>query len=516
MTSLETLMLAGNGPLVRDWLDNLNGSHGIIETKIFNLEMKEAFTDTSTIEKVNKYIGASLFHRQSEGVISSITPIHNMLIAEVISKKSTETLIQGNYFSIAMPIVQSADCQSCHGYDGHDLRGVLSITVDRQNTENRIALMRVKLWVAAALVSLVLGFGLFYLLRKGILAPLSELSEAIIRVATGERSVQLPVTRDDELGVVARLFNSMQGHIEESEARIRAVMDNVLDAVLILDSTGNIEAANPYVYQLFGYMPGEIVGKHISLLMAAENHHDEGVRYLSKQFFEAMSVKCGPIREDVGLKKGYGVIHVDVSMSEMQVAENLHYVVTFRDATLRVEQMQVLKHLALHDPLTGLPNRTLLTDRLQQAVTVCEREESHFSLMFMDLDRFKEVNDSLGHYIGDELLSLVSDKVQSVVRRSDTVARLGGDEFAVLLPGMNAEMAKRSAEKILAALEDEVLIEGNAINVGASIGIAVYPDHGADQVAIMQHADVAMYIAKREKLGYFVYDSRKDAYAGRS
>ncbi len=168
---------------------------------------------------------------------------------------------------------------------------------------------------------------------------------------------------------------------------------------------------------------------------------------------------------------------------------------------------------ALHDGLTGLPNRTLLRDRLQQAILVGDRDKSGVALLIMDLDRFKDVNDTLGHHTGDELLQQVGVRLRSALRASDTVARMGGDEFAVVLPlAGHAEDASRVAQTLVLALEQPFTLAGHAVSIGASVGIAMYPEHGSDVKTLLRHADVAMYVAKRGGSGHAVYQWEQDVH----
>ena len=175
-----------------------------------------------------------------------------------------------------------------------------------------------------------------------------------------------------------------------------------------------------------------------------------------------------------------------------------------------------LQHQALHDALTELPNRILLHDRLAHALRLVERDASSLALLLLDLDRFKVINDTLGHQAGDALLRQVAARMRDAVRSSDTVARLGGDEFALLLPGSDRDGAVQAAQTLRATLVAPVTVEGQTVHVGASIGIAVTPAHGQEVAVLLRHADVAMYVAKRAGSGYAVYDPRHDGYsAGR-
>jgi diguanylate cyclase len=175
-----------------------------------------------------------------------------------------------------------------------------------------------------------------------------------------------------------------------------------------------------------------------------------------------------------------------------------------------------IKHQALSDALTGLPNRTLLYDRTGQAMRQADRELVPAALALIDLDRFKEVNDTLGHHYGDQLLLQVGQRLQAALRKVDTVARLGGDEFAILLPRIETrDGAMTVAKKLLACLEEPFVLEGLSVDVEASIGVAIYPDHGSDPEELLQRADIAMYTAKETHAGFVLFDPKQDQHSPR-
>ncbi|VAW78388.1 diguanylate cyclase/phosphodiesterase (GGDEF & EAL domains) with PAS/PAC sensor(s) [hydrothermal vent metagenome] len=209
------------------------------------------------------------------------------------------------------------------------------------------------------------------------------------------------------------------------------------------------------------------------------------------------------------------------------VVENAIYVEELETATKRTEAYrrqleqsnqqlvrtnEELEHLALHDPLTGLPNRSLVIDRLQQAILNARRNQEPMALLMLDLDHFKEVNDTLGHLVGDKLLMRVGERFQSSLREPDTLGRLGGDEFAVVLPRASQKDALIVAEKLQDALRRPVDIDQNSFSVAASIGISMYPDHGPDPSSLLRSADIAMYVAKRARNDYAVYKPDYDTY----
>ncbi|VAW93811.1 GGDEF domain protein [hydrothermal vent metagenome] len=182
----------------------------------------------------------------------------------------------------------------------------------------------------------------------------------------------------------------------------------------------------------------------------------------------------------------------------------------------RTQELQILNlkiaHEAMHDPLTGLPNRVLVTEQLQHDIALAERTKTKLAVFIMDLNNFKEVNDTLGHPEGDRLLINVAQRLLKAIRESDTVGRLGGDEFAMVLPDINEEDAIKVANKILEELLPSFALDDHTLKVGASIGIAMYPDHGIDHTSLVRLADVAMYEAKKDKSDVCVYRAELDKY----
>ena len=191
---------------------------------------------------------------------------------------------------------------------------------------------------------------------------------------------------------------------------------------------------------------------------------------------------------------------------EAELSETYRSVV---ELTNELEQAKErLTEIGFHDSLTGLPNRMLFHERVNQALAVAEREHRQVPLMMLDLDGFKEINDSLGHDAGDQVLREVAGRLAGALRKSDTVARLGGDEFAVLLTtGNGVDGAVGAAEKLLEALAPPLTVAGNEVRSGASIGIAWYPDHGLDYATVIKHADIAMYEAKHRGSGYAAFET---------
>ncbi|MEO5573679.1 MAG: EAL domain-containing protein [Gammaproteobacteria bacterium] len=222
-----------------------------------------------------------------------------------------------------------------------------------------------------------------------------------------------------------------------------------------------------------------------------------------------------PIRHQKQLL-GRFVVYYDLphvfSDTEMQLFQTIANHIAF--AIWRVRQIAKLEHQALHDSLCDIPNRTLFHAHLVQAIAVGQRAGTSLALLLIDLNHFKEINDTLGHDQGDQVLKQIGPRIQGVLRRSDTVARLGGDEFGVLLPTMtNVDQAELTASKILQALQPAFQVGNLELEISASIGIAYAPDHGSNPELLLQRADVAMYLAKRQGIGYAVYAPELDLHS---
>jgi len=198
-----------------------------------------------------------------------------------------------------------------------------------------------------------------------------------------------------------------------------------------------------------------------------------------------------------------GLLEVRLTIAERQVVE----------VAQRKRAEAALEHQALHDALTDLPNRLLLNDRLEHAIALARREQTPVALLMLDLDRFKDVNDTFGHMVGDHLLQEVARRMRDTLRASDTGARLGGDEFAVMLPNTDEGGACEAARKFLTALDEAVVVDDRHLDVRASIGIAMFPDHGDDAQSLLRQADIAMYSAKRAGGGLSVYTSGEDIHS---
>lgn len=309
---------------------------------------------------------------------------------------------------------------------------------------------------------------------------------------------------------------SMEARLRDSEALHRFIVNSSPDLVYILDPEGRITFVNERVEPMLGYRREELIGRYFYELV--DGPHVQSAR---DQFVERRTGKraCAQfevrlrrrsMREDLRNARAH-MIWVEITSQGIYADPNERNPEGFlgsygaaRDITARKEAEEVINFQAYHDLLTHLPNRALLKDRLSLAITQAARSGRRLAVLFLDLDRFKVVNDTLGHSIGDRLLQAVAARLEGSLRAGDTLARFGGDEFTLLLPDIRSrEDAGLIAGKVLDQLQRPFKIDDHELYVGASIGIAVYPESGLTEEALIQSADIAMYHVKaRAKNGY--------------
>lgn len=281
--------------------------------------------------------------------------------------------------------------------------------------------------------------------------------------------------------------------LRQSELRFRFILENSPIAVRIAKmDTDQVVFANQRYAELIGVSRDQVIGIDPKQYYANPQDYADVLEQLGKGGRVTNKLIELVIPSEHSETKWVLASYLRLEFQNEQAVLGWFYDISDRKA-----MEERVQHLAHYDPLTDLPNRTLLADRLQQALAVAKRDKNHLALMFIDLDEFKPINDTLGHDVGDLMLKEVAQRIQACLRESDTVARVGGDEFIVLLPTMESEQdALGVAEKIRCALKERFELAGHRLGISSSMGIAIYPEHGCDESQLVKNADTAMYYAK--------------------
>jgi diguanylate cyclase (GGDEF)-like protein/PAS domain S-box-containing protein len=298
------------------------------------------------------------------------------------------------------------------------------------------------------------------------------------------------------LGTVQDITNRKKDEIalRESELRLRFILENSPIATRITNAaSGLVIFANQRYAALIDSLPEQVIGTNPAPYYANPQDYAEIMAELEQ------GKRINNRLVELLIPDGQTTRWVLASYLRLEYQGETAILGWFYDITDRKKMEEQVQHLAYHDMLTDLPNRMLFSDRLQQALVTARRDHALLALMFVDLDKFKHVNDTLGHNVGDLLLKEVARRLQKCLRESDTVARIGGDEFIVMLPQLKVEQdAWQVAEKIRGALEQEYVIAGHDLHISSSIGVAMYPEHGDEEELLIRNADTAMYYAKTD------------------
>lgn len=397
--------------------------------------------------------------------------------------------------------------------------GWLLIGLDTSRIELITRIASIKLIEIYSLIVVFLGSILFVIFKFQVLNPVNALTAGATRVASGNLDSDVPILAYDELGRLAHSFNTMREEIKEDreeliginikleqeiKSRKRAseelkklslAVEQSPASVLITDLNGIIEYANPKFSEISGYSSVEVIGEHTRMLGADTNDKE-----LFNQMWE--TIENGQVwKGEFCTKRKNGTIYWESAViAPIRDDNNIttHYLAVKEDITEQKAIEERLVEQATHDQLTGLPNRFLAFDRLEQLLQRAKRSDSYVAIIYIDLDNFKNINDTMGHSVGDELLIKVAKRIQEQLRTEDTLARLGGDEFLAIIPDVTnlSTDLERVVSRLLIATETPLFLNNREVTISSSLGIAIYPDDGTSVSSLMSNADIAMYDAK--------------------
>jgi diguanylate cyclase (GGDEF)-like protein/PAS domain S-box-containing protein len=292
----------------------------------------------------------------------------------------------------------------------------------------------------------------------------------------------------------------LEERLRRSEERFRTILENMQDSYYEVDLAGNFTFINISASDRLGYSRDELLGKNYRFTTATDDLGNILAAF-NEVYTTGIPNKCF-INKSICRDGSIVIVESSIGLLRNEHGEVTGFNSVGRDITERKALEQQLADMATHDFLTGLPNRLLLHDRLHVALAQAHRNKNKLAILTLDLDRFKAVNDSHGHHVGDELLKAIGQRLTGIIRSGDTIARMGGDEFLLLMPELHQSDSIASIiSKIVEAFKGPFIIEGHRLNISASIGIAVYPDDGMDMDTLMRKSDSAMYDIKRQSPG---------------
>ncbi|MEE9200774.1 MAG: diguanylate cyclase, partial [Candidatus Brocadiales bacterium] len=296
--------------------------------------------------------------------------------------------------------------------------------------------------------------------------------------------------------------------LAESEELFRNMSAAAQDAIITADSEECISYWNEAAERMFGYSKEETIGKNVHELTAPKRYRERHSEVYKEFQGAGPGSAVGKTLELAAIRKDGTEFPIELSLSGTKIKGKWNAIGIIRDITGRKQAEDTIRHMAYHDVLTRLPNRMLFVDHLTLELAHARRDKRLLSVMFLDLDEFKVVNDTLGHTMGDRLLKDIGGRLVNCIRESDTVARMGGDEFTLLLPRIShVENVVNIAGKVLGEVKQPVILDGNRLNITTSIGIALYPADGEDAETLLKNADAAMYKAKEQGRNNFQFFS---------
>ena len=401
----------------------------------------------------------------------------------------------------------------CHKVEPGTVLGAVSMEISLARANQTARVFAVSAFGVAALLCIPLALFIWYFISHWVTQPLRRMTRGLTLISQGdlEATAHLHSSGNDEIGQATEAFNQVMDKAKEllSEQRMsRIVFENSLEGIVVTDANSRIQLVNQAFVETTGYSAEEVIGLTPAVLKSGRQ--DDA---FYREFWHVLREK-GEWRGEIWNRRKNGSVYAErlsIGAVKNGQGEVEHYVAIFSDVTERKKREEQISFQAFHDSLTGLPNRMLFLDRLDQVLAQARRSKSGtVAVMFLDLDHFKEINDTLGHEAGDACLKEVAGRVRQCVRASDTVARMGGDEFTLLLPKVIAEADVRAvAQKILEAMKMPIVLGGQQVAITTSIGISMFPRDAQDGETLLKHADAAMYKVKnsgRAGMYFFVPD----------
>ncbi|MES9927927.1 MAG: diguanylate cyclase, partial [Candidatus Thiodiazotropha sp. 6PDIVS] len=451
----------------------------------------EAFLDNDTIRQVNKLNGVSKFNERELTEINRLYDVDDpILVSTRQSGEAYRSLDDAQkLYKILMPIKSAPQCHRCHGNEKTTI-GFAQFTTSMRHVDQAISVSRN--WITLVLsVVLILFLSLTYILLNNVLmSPIRRVTSAMLRVEQGELNQQVPELSDDELGHMARSFNRMTEKLLETytgmeleQNKLTTIILNAGEGIVVTDSEGNIVLVNPSAEQLIGRSRAEIISHEFENLVDDPEVMKRLIEHPDSNYAESALL-------------GDRYLSVMAACIHTQHGEMLGKAALIRDVTAQMQREAYLEAISYKDELTGLLNRRSLTDVLAQSVSEAKERNKSLTLLMLDVDHFKRLNDTYGHGMGDRMLKELGHLLTKRLRESDFACRYGGEEFSVILTGTGREGGLKTAEDIRKAVS-QIVIDGVSITI--SVGLAsLHQCQDSTPKCLLEAADCALYMAKQQ------------------
>lgn len=508
VAGLGSIMESGSADIAQQYAENIKSILELEDFRFVRMDGLEAFKDNETIRQINILHGVALFPERKKTEINRLYDKDEPILLNSIKRGNTYRIFddQKKQYKVLSPIKNETVCQRCHGTE-REILGFAQLTTSMQHVDQVIAETRNRATFVLFIV-LVIFLSLTYaLLNNVVISPIRRVTAAMRCVEQGKLNQKVPEFGEDELGHMARSFNRMTEKLLETYTgmelehdKLTTIILNAGEGIVVTDKNGQIVLVNPSAEQLIGKPVSEIV-----------IHGFEQLVDNSKMMKRLLEHPDSNYAESVLLGERYLSV---MAASIENKGEMLGKAALIRDVTAQKRREDYLEAISYKDELTGLLNRRSLSDVLAQSVSDAKERSKPLSLLMLDMDHFKRLNDTYGHAMGDAMLKAFGDFLNRRLRDSDFACRYGGEEFSVILTGTGLEGGFKTAEDIRKSFS-EIVVDGISITI--SIGLASLDQcNESTPKCLLEAADCALYLAKQQGRNRTVIYKASDSEDARS
>jgi diguanylate cyclase (GGDEF)-like protein/PAS domain S-box-containing protein len=491
VAGLDSIMESGSANIAQQYAENIKSILELEDFRFVRMDGLEAFKDNETIRQVNGLHGVVLFPERKKTEINRLYDKDEPILVNSIQRGNTYRILddQKKQYKVLSPIKNETQCQRCHGRE-REILGFAQLTTSLQHVDQVIVETRNRATFVLFTVLVIFLLLTYMLLNNVVISPIRRVTAAMRCVEQGKLNQKVPEFGEDELGHMARSFNMMTEKLLETYTgmelehdKLTTIILNAGEGIVVTDKKGRIVLVNPSAEQLIGKPLSEIVIHGFTQLVDDSEMMKRLLEHPDSNYAESVLL-------------GERYLSVMAASIENKQGEMLGKAALIRDVTAQKRREDYLEAISYKDELTGLLNRRSLSDVLAQSVSDAQERSNPLSLLMLDMDHFKRLNDTYGHAMGDTMLKAFGDFLNRRLRESDFACRYGGEEFSVILTGTGIEGGFKTAEDIRKSFSEIVV---NGISKTISIGLASLDQcHKPTPKCLLEAADCALYLAKQQ------------------